>query len=290
MGTSWSARIVDPPPGCEAAIQTVLARIIAQMSNWEAAADISCFNAAPIGRWMTLPPEMMTVLRTGLAVAHLSGGAFDPAVGRLVERWGFGPSGVTGPSSAPSHPAPWAAIEIDGDKARRLANVTLDFSGIAKGYAVDALAQALRDLGAAHFLVEIGGELRGEGIRPDGQPWWVDAEAPPGLAIPTLRIALCNLAVASSGDYRRYREESDQRLSHSIDPRTGQPIANGVAAVTVLHDSAMLADAWATAITILGHEQGMALATRQGLAARLILRTGQGAQEYMTPALANMLA
>ena len=294
MGTSWSARIVDAPPDSDRAIQAVLARIIAQMSNWEADSAISRFNAAPIGRWMALPAEMMMVLRTGLAIARLSGGAFDPAVGRLVERWGFGPSGLTAPHAAPSHPAPWTAIEVEGegggDQARRLADVALDFSGIAKGYAVDALAQALRDLGAAHFLVEIGGELRGEGIRPDGQPRWVDAEAPPGLAIPTLRLALCNIAVASSGDYRRYRLEGDRALSHSIDPRTGQPITHGVAAVTVLHDSAMLADAWATAITILGHDSGMALATRHNLAARLILRTDGGAREYMTPALARMLA
>lgn len=289
MGTSWSARIVEAPAGSEAAIRAVLDRVIAQMSNWEADSDLSRFNATPVGQWTTLPHEMATVLEAGLTVARLSGGAFDPAVGRLVDRWGFGPSGVISHSLAPSHPAPWTAIELEGDRARRLADVTLDLSGIAKGFAVDAVAQALRDLGACHFLVEIGGELRGEGIRPDGQPWWVDAESPPGLSVPTLRTALCNLAVASSGDYRRYRREEGRHLSHSIDPRTGQPINNGVACVTVLHDSAMLADAWATAITILGHEQGMTLATSQSLAARLILRTNEGAREYMTPALAEML-
>lgn len=289
MGTSWSVHIVDAPAGSEAAIKAVLNRVIAQMSNWEAEADISRFNTAPVSQWVALPAEMATVLEAGLAVARLSGGAFDPAVGRLVDRWGFGPSGVNGLSIAPSHPAPWTAIELEDGKARRLADVTLDFSGIAKGFAVDAVAQALRKLGARNFLIEIGGELRGEGIRPDGQPWWVDAESPPGLIVPTLRIALCNLAVASSGDYRRYRREEDRNLSHSIDPRTGEPISNRVAGVTVLHDRAMMADAWATAITILGHEQGMALATRQGLAARLILRTEDGAREYMTPALAEML-
>lgn len=289
MGTSWSARIVDAPPGCEPAIKTVLDRVIAQMSNWEADSDISRFNTAPVGQWTALPSEMVMVLEAGLTMARLSDGAFDPAVGRLVERWGFGPSGLTGDSVVPSHPAPWTAIETGKRKARRVADVTLDFSGIAKGFAVDGVAQALHDLGVRDFLVEIGGELRGQGIRPDGQPWWVDAESPPGLSVPTLRVALCNLSVASSGDYRHYRQEGNRRLSHSIDPRTGQPIGNGVAGVTVLHDSAMLADAWATAITILGHDQGMALATRHGLAARLILRTEDGVREYMTPALVEML-
>ena len=289
MGTSWSARIVDAPQECEDAIAEVLSRVIAQMSNWDVGSDISRFNAAPVGTWIALPADMMTVLRAGLDMARLSGGAFDPAVGRLVDSWGFGPAGVSAPSALPSHPAPWTAIEAEGTKARRLADVTLDFSGIAKGFAVDALARSLIGLGAQHFLVEIGGELSGHGVKPDGQPWWVDVESPPGLKLPTLRIALCGLSVATSGDYRRYRLQDDRRLSHSIDPATGAPVANDVASVTVLHDSAMMADAWATAVTVLGHERGMALATRHGIAARLIRREGDGGREYVTPALAAML-
>ncbi len=289
MGTSWSARIVDAPPGCARAIDDVLAQVIEQMSNWEANSDISCFNALPIGRWMVLPSDMMTVLQAGLNMARLSGGAFDPAIGQLVKRWGFGPSGVTGPEIVPAHAAPWTMIEIAAQSARRLADIALDFSGIAKGFVVDAVADALRNLGAKHFLVEIGGELRGEGLKPDHQPWWVDVEAPPDLTVPTLRIALCGLSVATSGDYVRFRAEEGTQLSHSIDPVTGRPIANDVASVTVLHESAMLADAWATAITILGHERGMALATRHDVAARLIHRCPDGAMEYVTPALASML-
>jgi len=289
MGTDWSVRIVDAPPKTEQAIHATLARIIAQMSNWEAASDISRFNAAPVGQWMDLPADLLTVLRAGLDMARLSGGAFDPALGRMVDGWGFGPAGLSGLSRLPRHTAPWTAIEVADGRARRTADVTLDFSGIAKGFAVDALAQALRDLGAVDFLVEIGGELRGQGIRPDMQPWWVDIETPPGLSLPTLRVALCGLSVATSGDYRRFREEAGDRLSHSIDPATGAPIANGVASVTVLHDSTIGADAWATAITVLGHERGMALATLHGIAACLILRTATGGQEYMTPAMAAML-
>lgn len=289
MGTSWSARIVDAPSGCGAAIADVLAIVIGEMSNWEAGSDISRFNGSAIGAWVPLPPGMMTVLQAGLAMARLSGGAFDPAVGRLVDSWGFGPSGASAPATRPNHPSPWTAIEMEHGQARRLADVTLDFSGIAKGFAVDALARRLRDLGARHFLVEIGGELRGDGVKPDGQPWWVDVESPPGLALPTLRVALCGLSVATSGDYRRFRVEGGARLSHSIDPASGMPVANDVASVTVLHDSAMMADAWATAITVMGHERGMALATRHGIAARLIRREGGGGQEYMSPALAAML-
>ncbi|WP_188065139.1 FAD:protein FMN transferase [Sphingobium sp. KCTC 72723] len=284
MGTSWSAQIVDPPAGCTEAIEAVLARVIAAMSNWEAASDISRFNRTPIGQWMALPPDMMTVLRAGLDMARLSGGAFDPAIGHIVGRWGFGPA-----SDAPDIAAPWTAIETDGDKARRIADVALDFSGIAKGFAVDAVAAELRAMGVASFLIEIGGELRGDGVKPDIQPWWVDVEAPPGLPVPILRVALCGLSVATSGDYRRFRLEGARRLSHSIDPALGAPIAHDVASVTVLHDSAMMADAWATAITVMGQQRGMALATRHGLAARLVRRDGGRGIEYMTPTLAAML-
>jgi thiamine biosynthesis lipoprotein len=287
MGTSWSAQIVDPPAGCQTAIESVLARIIAQMSNWEPDSVISRFNRLAVGAWMPILEEMRTVLSAGLEMARLSGGAFDPAIGRLVDQWGFGPGAQ---SVSTVIPAPWSCIELDGGRARRLADVTLDFSGIAKGFAVDAVAAELRALGIVHFLVEIGGELRGDGIRPDMQPWWVDVEAPPDLIVPTLRVALCHLAVATSGDYRRFRLEGGSRLSHSIDPATGAPIMQGVASVTVLHEQTMMADAWATAITVMGPDKGMQLATRHDLAARLVLRTSAGAQEYMTPRLAAMLA
>ncbi|MGE4323483.1 MAG: FAD:protein FMN transferase [Sphingobium sp.] len=288
MGTSWSARIVDAPPGAQAGIEVVLDGVIRMMSNWEAVSDISRFNRVPAGQWMSIPADMMSVLRAGLEMARLSGGAFDPAIGHSVQRWGFGPPGMP-PPRLPAVPAPWQAIELDGDRARRLDDVALDFSGIAKGFAVDAVARALRESGAKHFLVEIGGELRGEGVKPDIQPWWVDVEPPPDLLVPTLRVALCGLSIATSGDYRRYRMDGARRLSHSIDPASGAPIANDVASVSVLHDSAMLADAWATAITVLGHDRGMALATRHGIAARLVRREGRRGQEYMTPALTVML-
>lgn len=288
MGTSWSAHLVGPPAHCLPVIEDVLARIIDQMSNWEAQSAISRFNRAPVGQWMTLPLNMLTVLRAGLEMARLSDGAFDPAIGHLVDQWGFGPASLPRPAPLLDR-SPWQAIALEGEKARRLADIALDFSGIAKGFAVDAVAAELRALGVANFLIEIGGELRGDGVKPDMQPWWVDVEPPPGLAIPVLRIALCGLSVATSGDYRRFRMDGEARLSHSIDPVRGTPIAPGVASVTVLHDSAMWADAWATAITVLGAEQGMALATRHTLPARLVLRTRDGAQEYMTPALAAML-
>ncbi|WP_330999367.1 FAD:protein FMN transferase [Sphingomonas sp. IC-56] len=262
------------------------------MSHWEPDSALSRFNRSEPGRWQPLPAGFAQVLAAGLSIAGASGGAFDPAMGLLADLWGFGPSGARAaiPSDAeiaavlesPGH----RHIEQDGRRARRLAPVALDFSGIAKGHAVDAVAERLRSLGCADFLVEIGGELRGEGIKPDGQPWWVELEPAPGVANAPIRVALHGLSVATSGDYRRSFRHAGRDYAHTIDPRTGRPLTNGVASVTVLHPSCMLADAWATALTVLG-PSGMALAERQGLAAHMAVR---GAGEQLSPRLAAMLA
>lgn len=296
MGTSWSLRAARTVPelsdgAVAAAVEQVLATVIAQMSNWEAGSDISRFNRAPLDTWCAMPAPFLTVLHAGLAIARSSDGAFDPAIGTLVDAWGFGPAGQgNAPADRTVTPSiGWRAIAIADDRVRRTAPVTLDFSGIAKGYAVDAVAERLMELGLHHFLVEIGGELRGSGVRPDGQPWWVDIEAPPGLSLPVTRVALCGLSIATSGDYRRWHDKGGRRYAHSIDPRTGVPVDNGVASVSVLHASAMQADAWATALLVLGVEEGLALAAREGVAALMIWREAGGAAEYMSPALAAML-
>jgi thiamine biosynthesis lipoprotein len=285
MGTSWSARVVNAPEAAPAAIEAVLHQVISQMSNWEIHSDVSSFNRLPLGEWVDLPDEMALVLKAGLEVAAMSEGAFDPAIGDMVEYWGFGPKQGARGDAEPG----WRAIEIDGVRARRMRDVALDFSGIAKGYAVDAVAQALDALGCRDFLVEIGGELRGQGVKPNLQPWWVDVEAPPGLALPTLRIALCGLSVATSGDYRRFRLRDGVRISHSIDPIRGKPVANSVASVTVLHESAMWADALATAIMVMGAARGLELAERHQWPVLIVERVDESAAEHISTALAAML-
>nr|WP_318781324.1 FAD:protein FMN transferase [Sphingomonas aliaeris] len=175
-----------------------------------------------------------------------------------------------------------AGLYADRPAVAAAGGLSLDLSGIAKGYAVDAVADLLAASGIAHALVEIGGELVGRGVRPDGQPWWVDLEVPPGLTLAPFRVALHGLAVATSGDYRRGE--------HTIDPRTGYPVVDPVASVSVIHRSALAADAWATALTVLGVHEGIAMAEREGLAARLVTVRGGVAVEHITPALAEMLA
>lgn len=285
MGTSWSARFAAPA-GCdtqaiEAAILARLDIIIAEMSHWRADSLISAYNRAEPGTWHGLPSDFGRVMHAAIGVAHRSGGSFDPTIGRLVDLAGFGPDparrdGDPHRISAALASAGWQRLRYREGRLLQPGGLAIDLSGIAKGHAVDAVAETLREQGIGNALVEIGGELLGRGIRPDGDPWWVDLEDPPGIALPRLRIALHGLSVATSGDYRRG--------GHTLDPRTGRSIANGLRSVSVIHASAMLADAWATALTVLGPDEGLALATREKLAARLVAD-----REILSPALVDML-
>jgi thiamine biosynthesis lipoprotein len=177
----------------------------------------------------------------------------------------------------------WQRTTFDPTTARlhQPGNLRLDLSGIAKGYAVDAVTALLQSHHIHHSLVEIGGELSGRGLKPDGEPWWVDLENPAPDALPPFRIALHQRAIATSGDYIRG--------AHTIDGRTGHPAAHNIASVSVLHPSAMHADAWASALTVLGAEDGLALAIRENLAARIVIRSDDGWTEHISPALEALL-
>ncbi|UYY79321.1 FAD:protein FMN transferase [Sphingomonas sp. R1] len=296
MGTSWRLVVVDPPEDIRETVEAVLARMVAEFSHWEQGSRIGRLNRGMLGHWHPLSPETVRVLVAAFEVHQASGGAFDPAAGVLADLWGFGPAGPR--SDLPGAYAIGEArnmsgvrhleFDRDGRRIRRREAVQVDLSGIAKGYAVDAVAERLVSLGIDDFLIEIGGELRGEGIKPDGQPWWVELEQVPGTSLAPLRVALHGLSVATSGDYRRFFERDGRRYAHSIDPRTGWPIDNQVVSVSVLHREAMLADAWATALTVLG-PAGMVLAEQQGLAAHMVTRGEDGVAERISPVLQAML-
>lgn len=290
MGTRWRARFAAPArldlPGLTRAIEAMLGEIVAEMSHWAPDSLISRFNRAPAGRWLALPPDFATVVAAALDVAKASEGAFDPAVGALVDLWGYGPvSRLVPPDPAAIEAAVaqggWRQLSFDpaARRLQRLGDVQLDLSGIAKGYAVDRLSAVLAAHDVRHSLVEIGGEFVGRGLRPDGDPWWVELETPGAMAAP-IRVALHQLAVATSGDYVRGR--------HTIDPRSGRPVAHALA-VSVVHASAMLADAWATALGVAEPDEMMALAEAHGLAVRALIRRRDGVVEWISPALAAMI-
>ena len=287
MGTSWSLHAVSAPADAACGVQAALDLVVAQMSQWEPGSDLSRVNRAPAGEWHRVPPEFAHVVAAALDMAKASSGAFNAAIGELTERWGFGSAGPVDDVPDVAANAIGYGIELDSSTSsiRRGEGAMVDLSGIAKGYGADLAAEWLLDQGVRHFLIEVGGELRGEGIRPDGQPWWVDIEMPPTSSVPPWRIALHDLSVATSGNYRRGFVADGQRYSHSFDPATARPIVNGVSSVTVLHRSCMMADGWATALTVLGPEKAIALADAQGLAASMLV----GDREFTSRAWRDML-
>lgn len=295
MGTTWSVRLyaeAGSTTAIEGEIQACLGQVVDQMSQWEGGSALSRFNRADAG-WVPLPDLFFEVLACALDLAERTGGAFDPTLGRLADLWGFGPSGgreapPDGDEIAKAMTSTgWRRLDRD-DKGRRVkqpGGVVLDLSGIAKGFAVDHVAAHLAARGIESFLVEIGGELKGSGVKADGSPWWVALEPPPGeQSLPRTIVALHGLAVATSGDYRRYFDHGGARYAHTLDPRTGRP-TDGLSSVSVLHPSCMMADALATAFGVLGLERGAVLAESMGVAAWLVQRQGQGWVERLSPAL-----
>jgi thiamine biosynthesis lipoprotein len=298
MGTSWSVKLVLPGRLGEAAVrdavEAALARVICEMSTWEPGSAISRYNHAAPGTRHDLPGGFAAVLACALKVAAMSEGAFDPTIGPATDLWGFGPAG---PSPLPGAAEienrrlviGWSRLRLDGQRLLQPGGVALDLSGIAKGFAVDLVAEELVRLGVPSFLVEIGGELRGQGVKPDLSPWWVALERPPGgEALPETVVALHGLAIATSGDYRRFRSDDAGVCAHTLDPRTAAPVRNGIAAVTVIGRTCMEADALATALTVLGVEDGLELARRHDIAALLVERGQTGWREHASPAFIRM--
>lgn len=295
MGTSWRVKAALPDtlvPGALAArLVRRLEQLVARLSHWEADSALSRFNRARAGSWHGLDDDFAQVIACALDIAARSEGAFDPAIGVLVNLYGHGPRPA--PHQPPGAEAladaravsGWQRLDWDaqGQRLCQPGGCYLDLSGIAKGYGVDALAGELEAAGLRHFLVEIGGEFAARGMRPEGDPWWVELETPPqalAQGIAPLRLALCDSAVATSGDY--------VRGAHTLDPRSGTPVHH-VLALSVIHESAMQADAWATALGVMPTPALRAHAEREGLAVRCITREGSRLTEWISPALARMM-
>ena len=303
MGTTWSARAIAPPGVTEAALQAAvedeLAAVVALFSPWEPASEISRFNTAPEGMWAVSQP-FWDLLDAAMDLGDETNGAVDPTLGALVNLWGFGPPC---PRSAllpvPSDEDVASALAVSGWQKLRLnrasrgvmqmGGMKLDFSGIAKGHAVDRVSDRLTAMGATSHLIEIGGELKGRGVKPDAQPWWAEIERVEGSSAPRTVVALYDLAAATSGDYRRAFRHEGRLYPHTIDGSVGRPVANGLASVTVLHASAMKADAYASALTVMGPSDGPEYAEAIGLAAQFVERTEHGLVERLTSAFAAMM-
>lgn len=303
MGTTWSARVV-PAPGSDqaalqAAIEAELTTVVNLFSHWEPRSELSRFNNAPAGVW-AVSQGFWDLLTASLDIADDTDGAVDPTLGAVVDLWGFGPPGPRPANDpVPSDEAIAAALSVSGFQALRLnrdargvmqpGGMRLDLSAIAKGHAVDRVSARLEQEGATSHLIEIGGELKGRGVKPDGQPWWVEIEAPPGSTAQRTVVALFDLAVATSGDYRRAFQHQGRTYPHTISGRTGRPVDHGLVSVTVFHEKAMMADAWSTALTVMGPVEGPPFADAMGLAACFTSRDDQGLIEIVTPAWHAMM-
>ncbi|MBV8156925.1 MAG: FAD:protein FMN transferase [Dyella sp.] len=309
MGTTWSVRAVLPLElslrTWHDGIQAALDLVDGQMSTYKPQSALSHFNGAPAGTWHVLPTECFQVVKHALSVARDSDGAYDPTVGPLVNLWGFGPDTSRGepPSdeaiAGASERIGWWKLKLD-DATHSLyqpGGIYLDLSSVAKGYGVDLVGRYLDGLGIGAWLVEVGGELKGKGAKPDRSPWRIGIERP-GAASGAAEhvdqlsqvLTLSGRAIATSGDYRRSFTAGDVSFSHHIDPRSGRPVPHVVASVSVLARDAMQADPIGTLMTVLGPEQGLRWANERGLAVMFILRGANGLEERMSPAFAAALA
>lgn len=291
FGTRYQVQLVATDPDTAALgaeIERVLGEIDRSLSTWREDSEISAFNRRRDSAWVALSPPFAAVMAGAFSAWRDTGGTFDVTLRPLSLAWGF-----QGPR-APGPPAPEElailqahtgmdrlVLAPDGRALRKTdPTVEIDLSAIAKGYAVDRVGAVLDAAGHDDWLVEIGGEVRGRGARPDGAPWRIAVEPPPGpeaLGAPTTLpelpvVALRDLAIATSGDYRNALLLEGRRLGHVLDPASGRPAAQGVTSATVLAASAMRADALATAFLVMPPEASLTLADRLGVGLLLVLR------------------
>ena len=284
MGTRWSVLTDTPPtdPTLQSQLQAAVDEVDTQMSTWKPDSDLMRLNAAPLDAWVALPDRLMSVLAAGLSVSRQTKGAFEMNVGDAVRAWGFGPNtidlGAIRTASSIQRVPATTALELDpaNSRARKSAPLALDLSGIAKGYAVDRLAETATQSGITQALCIIDGEARAIGTKGNGRPWAVGIDMPDETVTGQhSTLALEDMAVATSGDYRHFVTVAAARLSHTIDPRRGAPLVKPPASVTVLSRSCMLADAMATALMVMGDETGASFAQDHTISA-LFLRRALG--------------
>jgi FAD:protein FMN transferase len=293
MGSTYNIKIVDP--SLHAGTREALDRGIAgeldlvdsTMSRFNPESELSRFNQSRDGRPFIMSDAAIDVIAAALKMSAKSGGAYDITVLPLLRLWGFASRSQRKamPSQAEIDAARahvgWRSIGVN-EKEHTLRKidpeVEIDLGSIAPGAAVDRLAEMFEAFDYRNYMVELSGEVRAHGRRPDGAPWRIGVEKPldDRHAIKEI-VALNNRAMSTSGDYRQFYLLDGKRLSHTIDPRTGRPIEHGLASITVIHDDCMTADAWATALDVLGPVEGFDLAQREGIAALFITRGADGA-------------
>ncbi len=279
-----------------AAINQQLDSINQSMSTYLPNSELNQFNKAQINTWFEASNDLIQCLLIAQKVSEKTDGAFDITISPLVDLWGFGPEIKTlevPPGSeleAALKRVNYRALEISENRIQKTAEIEVDLSAVAKGYAVDKVAEVMKQHKFDNFLAEIGGEVKVAGKSPRGDDWRLGVEAPSGEVGQAQRaIAITDVAVATSGDYRNYFEQGGQRYSHTISPITGMPITHILASITVIADNTAMADALATGLNVMGPEAALALAEKTDLAVYLILKTESGFKELHSSAFTPYL-
>jgi thiamine biosynthesis lipoprotein len=271
-------------------IDAILKQLLQDMSNWEPNSELSTFNKSTSLAPIEVSEGLRRVLAESIRLGNLSEGKLDVTIGPLINLWGFGPD--YRPEKVPTDAELEVAqartglkyLTLDGNKlSKAIPDLYIDLSTIAKGYAVDLIAEYFESKGLHNYLVEIGGEMRVKGFKHTGELWHVAIEKPLSEERSVHQIIIPkDNALATSGDYRKYFESNGQRFSHIIDPESGKPINHKLVSVTVIHPSSMTADGLSTAMMLMGEKKALAFAEENELAAYLIIKTEHGFIEQST--------
>lgn len=288
MGTTYNVKAIKgsskaTQEDLQEQVDEALLAVNKAMSNWDKTSEVSRFNKSISTEWTPISRDFSIVMQEALRIHNQTGGRFDVTLAPLIELWGFGPKQDTPPEPDPIEVREALAsvgmstmleFETDPPALRKVnPDTAINLSAIAKGFGVDKVALVLEQNGINEYLVEIGGDLVTKGKNSKNEPWAVGIEKPDSATRTVQQIVrVSDKGLATSGDYRNYKEVEGKRLSHILDAVTGRPIDHKLASVTVIADSAMRADGLATALFAMGDERGMTLAEQEGMAVFFIVR------------------
>lgn len=306
MGTYYAVKVggewtQEAGEALQRAVEEELDDVNQHMSTYLDDSELSRFNALAADEPFEVSAGLLKVMAGALEIGELSGGAYDITIGPVAEAWGFGPGGDKAEGEVADEVLQDLLTQVGIEHLRldpqastltkAQPDLRCDLSSIAKGYAVDRVAERLVSMGVDNHWVEVGGEVRAAGVNPEGRNWRLGIERPQLMPGSVQRLLpLNNASVATSGDYRNYREIDGERFSHIIDPRSGRPIHHRLASVSVVHPQCMMADGWATALMVMGVDDGYRLAEEQGLAVLFLVREGEDFIERATPAFEALIA
>lgn len=302
MGTTYNVKVIGAPAGIDrhsvrVVIDAVLADIDLSMSGYRPDSEVSRFNAARSTAWIPVSADLATVVESAQSVSAASGGALDITIAPLVSLWGFGPTGellsLPGDNEIKAVQATvgYQRLEVRTSPAalrKQLPALTIDLNAVAPGFAVDKLAAKFDALGLRNFMIDIGGEVLVKGRNARNESWHIAVEKPvEARSDPMAILQIADQSVTTSGEYHHYYVRDGHRYSHTLDPRTGRPVEHNLVSVVLVGPTTLFVDAWATALNVLGADEGMKLATERGIPAMFITQDNDRFATSQSPGFAE---